>query len=67
MNCSSCGKKLDSIKVNIRLSFSVDRLNENGTWENIPNSVGSPMETLCEECFDSFAEVIGERFNKEDV
>jgi len=63
MNCSSCGKKLDSVKIDIMLSFSVDRLNENGTWENIPNSIGHPREHLCEECFDSFVEIIGEKFN----
>jgi len=64
MNCSSCGKKLDKIKIEIALSFKVDRLKEDSTWENIPNSIANPKEILCEECFDSFVDVINERFNK---
>jgi len=65
MNCTSCNKKLDTIRIKIKLAFSVDRFNENGTWENVPNSIGIPEETICEECFDKFTDIIAEVFNKE--
>lgn len=64
MNCK-CGKELTDVKVEIELAFNVERLNENGTWEPIPNSIAAPREIMCMDCFSTFVDVIDDTFNKE--
>ena len=57
-NCTRCSKPLDDIKVMIKLSVEVERLQSSGVWEEIPNSKLTPQETLCPDCFDKFSEVL---------
>lgn len=62
--CTRCGKKFDKLRINTILHIDTQRLKENGVWENIPNLNNTSKEMLCEECFNKFANVLGEMNKK---
>jgi len=63
-NCTRCGAELDDLKINLKLSISVNRLSESGLWEDIPNSILDPQETLCQNCFSEFTDVLDKALSK---
>ena len=64
-NCTKCGKELDDLKINLNLSINVNHLTSSGLWEEIPNSIVNPKETLCPECFDKFTEALSKAMSKQ--
>lgn len=56
--CSRCGKKLNDLRLTIRLDIFTERLKETGAWEEIPNLTQVSTETLCPECFDRFVDAM---------
>ena len=64
--CSVCGKEISDIRCEIVINFNAERKTLNETWETIPNTIVSPREIMCKDCFDSFVDTIDKVFNKED-
>jgi len=64
--CSICGKNIDNLRCEIIINFNAERKTLNETWENIPNTIISPREVLCKDCFEKFVDVVDKTFNKKD-
>lgn len=58
MNCTWCGKQLDSIKVTVQLRIIAERQTSFDSWETISNSDLMTKEVLCQECFNHFTETL---------
>lgn len=63
MKCTSCDKELTDLRIRLALAFEIERLTEADIWEQVPNSISKPQETLCKECFSDFVDLIDKKFN----
>lgn len=58
--CSRCGKPFDELIIAVKLDMEVFRIKTTGVPEMINNLDQESKEFICKDCFDKFADVLGQ-------